>query len=443
MELPNFATVAKGNYRAGKPLSLPLIGVLVSGLLIGCGLVFRTYTISMSSAPWEAARQLGLPFITVEVAVILFALRRDFSLRTIWQQIPRFPRYSLTCFFGLYWIGATFVSELGLIALAQNIIILVHLIFCAAIYHSVASINRDGLHDMAKMLAIGLLIFAGMTALAFINHPPLESMPNNQIIWQFIIPGFISVRLFGAFCGAVFSFLLVQLLMDEQERGVSVHQYLWLTLCAGLIIWSGTRAAVLGTGVAFAVALIGYNIRPRKVRTIAAISGCLITAYVLATALVPYGDTNFMLIAPSEGTTPEAVSGGRLSYWSAVWEAFRTVPFFGAGPFASFWMLEPPQSVHVQPHNIILQFLISWGSFATVAGLLALGFATWKAHVIVFAERDGLPFLAMLDSLLAMSLVDGMMHFAQHFMLIMICFGVIFSLTKTDEKDQVALAKTA
>ena len=436
-------TLAKGNYRIGKPLSLPLIGVLVSGLLIGCGLVFRTYTVSMSSAPWEVARQLGLPFIAAEVAVILFALRRGFSLQTIWQQIPRFPRYALACFFGLYWIGATFVSELGLLALAQNIIILGHLIFCAAIYHSVASINRDGLHDMAKMLAIGLLIFAAMTALAFINHPPIESMPNNEIIWQFIIPGFISVRLFGAFCGAVFCFLLAQLLMDEQEGGVAVHQYLWLTLCAGLIMWSGTRAAVFGTGVAFAVALIGYNIRPRKVRTIAAIFGCLIAAYIVATALIPYGDTNFMLIAPNEGKTAEAVSGGRLSYWSAVWEAYRKVPSFGAGPFASFWMLEPPQAVHVQPHNIILQFLISWGIFATVAALLTLGFATWKAHLIVFAERKGLPFLAMLDCLLAMSFVDGTLHFAQHFMLIMICFGVIFSLTRTDVRHDADLVRSA
>jgi exopolysaccharide production protein ExoQ len=199
----------------------------------------------------------------------------------------------------------------------------------------------------------------------------------------------------------------------------------------------------LGTGVAFAVALFGYKVRPRKIQTVALIFGSVITAYLLATALIPYGDGAFMLIAPNDEATAEAVSGGRLSYWSAVWDAYRSVPFFGAGPFASFWMLEPPQPVHVQPHNIILQFLISWGIFATVAALLTLGFVTWKAHVIVYAERNGLPFLAMLDCLLAMSLVDGMTHFAQHFMLIMLCFGIIFSLTKTDEKDDPAFARSA
>jgi exopolysaccharide production protein ExoQ len=431
MELIKSMDDVRGLPLSLKPLSLLFFGILIGGLLIGCGLLFRTYSVGMSTAPWEIARQLGLPFVAAEVSVIIYALRRGMNLREIWNSLRPLVQCALGGFFGLYWVGAAFFSELAALAHIQNIIVLIHLIFGAAVYHSVSSVDAKGLRDTAGALAIGLAIFSGMTALAFINHPPFESMPNGKIVWQFIIPGFISVRLFGAFCGAIFCFLLAQLLIDDERDEVSSYQYLWLSLSAAMWIWSGTRAVVLGIIVTAAIFCAIYKFWPRRIKTIVAIFVSLALAASAATMLVPYDDPAFMLIFNGDLVSADVASGGRLSYWSAVWDAYLTVPYWGAGPFASFWMLPTGEQTHVQPHNIFLQFLISWGLFATIVAFVLLTYAFVKAHIVVLHHRIGLPFLAMLDCLLAMSLVDGMLHFAQHFMLVMLCFGIIFSLTKS------------
>jgi exopolysaccharide production protein ExoQ len=429
MELTDAAGSSRLMRQPLNSISLPFIGFLISALLIGCGLLFRTYSISMSSTSWEAARQLGLPFVFAEVLVIIFAVRNGLKFGEFWRNLPVIPRYSFICFIALYWIGAAFFSEAGLVAQAQNAITLFHLLFGLAVYHAVAPITSSGMRQMAKWLTIGLMIFCGMTTLAFVFHPPFSSMPGNEITWQFIIPGFISVRLFGAFCGAIFSFLILQLLIDEEQDNDAVYQYAWLTLSAGMMIWSGTRAAIIGTVVSLSLIAIVYKLRP-KVKTLILIFCSIAIAAFLAMLLIPHGDGAFMLVAAGDGESADSVSGGRLSYWTAIWKAYQNVPFFGAGPFASFWMLPAGEQIHVQPHNIILQFLITWGAFATIPALLMLGYATWQAHIITLKNRITLPFLAMLDCLLVMSLFDGMMHFAQHLMLLMISFGIIFSVTK-------------
>ena len=271
-----------------------------------------------------------------------------------------------------------------------------------------------------------------MTAYAFVNHPPLANMPNNEIVWQFIIPGFISVRLFGAFCGAIFSFLVVQKLLDEEAKRDRIRPYIWLTLCAAMVIWSGTRNAVLGAIIALLVMMMFYRLRPSGSKSVAALTLSLAIAFWLAISLIPFNDPAFMLIAPQDVASAENFSGGRASYWTAIWTAYGSVPLFGAGPFASFWILPEGAATHVQPHNIVLQFLLSWGLFATFAALATLAVATWRAHVIAFTHRKILPFLAMLDCLLVMSMFDGTFHFAQPLMLIMMSFGIIFSATKAE-----------
>lgn len=431
MEIVKKPMAALAKRRDLKPMPLLAIGVLISVLLVFNGFVFQTYTISMASPAWEAARQLGLPYVMSEIGVIIYALRRGLDLGEVWKKFPRYVRYVSLLFFASFWVGSAFYSKVTPLAIAQNIIFLIHPIFAIAIYHSVSSPDARGLRGFALALAGGLLVFCGMTVFAFLNHPPLAAMPDNIIVWQFIIPGFISVRLFGAFCGTIFCFLLAQLLLDEERGRRGYLPYLWLTVCAAMTIWSGTRNAVLGIAVAMTMMLILYRLHPVQLKSVILLALSAVTALILATSLIPFNDPAFMLIASEDAATTESISGGRASYWSALWSAYETVRMFGAGPFASFWILPPGEQIHVQPHNVVLQFLLTWGLPATAVSLGLLAYATWKAHITAIAHRDVLPFLAMLDCLLVMSLFDGMLHFAQPLMLIMISFGVIFGATRT------------
>jgi exopolysaccharide production protein ExoQ len=401
------------------------LGLLISTLLIFCGIIFRTYTISMSSGSMEAARQLGLPFMLAEMAFIFAAARNGLDPASIWRQLPRYVRWVATSFLCTFWIGSVFFSPVMMPSITHNLFFLIHLIFAAAIYSSIGRFGVTELDSMAKNLAIGLAIFCVMTAYAFLFHPPLSSMPNKQIIWQFAIPGFISLRLFGAFCGAIFCFMLGILLIAEENKRLNIWYFMWLTLSATMMIWSGTRAAVVGSLSAFIVVALIYRFRPSAYSAMG-IAVCLVVSTILAIALIPYGDATFMVIAAGDGASTDAISGGRISYWTAVWKAYEQVPIFGGGPFASSFLIEKGQQVHVQPHNIVLQFLITWGFLAASLALILLAIATWHVHRIALLNRMVIPLLLMLDCLLVMSLFDGMMHFAQHLMLIMICFGMIF-----------------
>lgn len=433
MDITSNPLVALNSRRHLPTISLPALAGLISALLILNGLIFRTYTITMPSAPMEVARQLGITSVLAELAVILYAMRRGLNFTEIWKAIPRYLRYGLLFFFSWFWIGSVFYSQMPQFAVVQNIIFVVHLLFAVAIYHSVSHVDTSGMQKLATLLAIGMVIFCGMIALAFINHPPLENMPNNEIVWQFIIPGFISVRLFGAFCGAIFCYLLVQLLLGEEKQDRQYLPYIWLTVCAAMTIWSGTRNAVLGIVIVMTLMTFVYKVRPAGLMSVILLVISLVTASWLAITFIPYNDEMFKLISNGDSISAESISGTRASYWTALWEEYKTIPLFGAGPFASFWILPPGEQIHVQPHNIMLQFLLSWGLPATVVAIALLGYTTWKAHLIAWEHRAILPFLAMLDCLLAMSFFDGMFHFAQPLMLIMISFGVIFSINKTHE----------
>ena len=424
MEKAAFQFTAAPNF---KPMPLFAIGGLISLLLIFNGLLFRTYFIAMESETWEAARQFGLLYILAELGVIIFAMRRGLNPLDLWSNLPKALRYCCVFFLATFWIGGAMHSEVALLATLQNMIFLIHPLFATAVYHLFTRIDAAGLRGLVLTLAIGLVIFCGMTAYAFINHPPLDSMPNNEIIWQFIIPGFISVRLFGAFCGAIFCLFLTQLLLDEESGYKRFWPYVWGTICGAMTVWSGTRNAVLGIVVSMSVMLIYYRLRPIGLKAVGSLIISTVVATSLAMSLIPFNDQAFMLISGDDNASAQSISGGRASYWTALWDAYQTVPVFGAGPFASFWILPAGEPLHVQPHNIILQFLLSWGFPAAISALGIISYVTWQAHRIGLKHRNALPLLAMFDCLLVMSFFDGMFYFAQFLMLLMISLGVVFS----------------
>lgn len=436
MEIVQHSYQAEGRTGKFKSLTLPTLGALISVMLILNGLVFRTYHISMTSPSWEVVRLFGTFYVLVEIGIIVFAFRHGLDLGEIWAGLSQFPRYCMLLFMASFWIGGAFYSEAWFLATAQNIIFLIHILFAVAVYHVISSVDLAGMRQTAVALAFGLLSLCAMTALAFLDPPALNTLPKTEIVWQYAIPGFISVRLFGAFCGAIFCFLLAQLLLDEEAEHKRLWPYLGLTLCAAMTIWSGTRNAVVGVLIATIIIMTIYRLRPTGRQSWQLLFVSLATATLLAISLIPYNDPNFMLIAGGDTVSADRLSGGRLTYWTAIWNAYQTVPLYGAGPFASFWILPAGAATHVQPHNVILQFLLTWGLPATMAAVAMLLFAIWKAHIVGFKCRNVLPFLAMLDSLWVMSFFDGTFHFAQLVMLIMIAFGVIFSAEKMTDARQ-------
>jgi hypothetical protein len=216
----------------------------------------------MPSTGMEIARQFGLPFMLAELVFILSAIDKGFSLKSIFIQNTICVKWLAGLFLGTYWIGSIFYSEMAVLSFIYNIFFVVHVLFAYAVAQTIGCFKSDDLDRTAKNLVIGLFIFCLMTAYALIFHPPFSSMPKNEIIWQFAIPGFISLRLFGAFCGAIFCFILGVLFLADEQKRLNGWHILWLTLSAGMMIWSGTRAAVFGSMVTLVLVVAVYRVRP-------------------------------------------------------------------------------------------------------------------------------------------------------------------------------------
>lgn len=410
------------------PLRLQNLGLAVAAGLLVTGIVFQTYYISVDP-PWlDGLRQLGIVFILLETLVLSVALARGMTFAGLAGRLRRPDKVALATFLTCFLPGGLLFSEIASTATSLSLVMLLHVLFACAIWHSLESIDEALVDGFAQVLLAALLCYLPLLAWTFV-FPPDHIDPYNHV-WQFALPGFISVRTFGAFTGALAAFLLALALCRRDRGPVPVWLLVAVTLAGGLTIWSGTRAAIVGVGVS--IMATAFLLRWRfDATTIAKLCVCLAVAVAGAVALQPYGDTAFQLYAEADGASGDAVTGGRLSYWSDVLDAIGQYPLFGAGSAASSWALAEGSQLHVQPHNVVLQFLLSWGAIATAAAMFLIGRAMIAAHAVARHHILAVPFLAMVYCLLVNSLFDGTFYFARHLMLIMLGFGVIFAIART------------
>lgn len=409
-----------------RTISLASLGAIWAGLLIFMGIIFRTYDIAMPTGEQEFLRQIGSPVLIVEIATILFACANGLDFARLWRRQHGLVRALLVIFLATFSVSSVLASKSPPFSMMLNLGTIIQILFALALSHSLAVVDRSGLSAMRTNMAIGLAIFGVMIVQIFVFTTP----PHAMATWQFAIPGFISVRLFGAVCGAVFTFFTLQLFADEEVHLARPWHYAALTLVAGLMIWTGTRVAILGCACAIAAAVCLYRIRPR-LRVVVKVVACLLVAAIAATRLLP-ADPVFALYDPADYVSGDSAMSGRLELWAATWHAFLTVPLFGAGAGSNSWMMPAGIFHHVQPHNAVLQFLLNWGAIAAVSALSLLAIATWRAHQITVRNRALLPILAMLYCLLVMAFFDGILHFARETMMVMMCFGIIFRAGRED-----------
>ena len=411
----------------GNKLTLTGLALIWGSLLIFMGLYFRTYDVSMDTIAMEFSRQIGVPIMVVEIGIVAFAVANGLGRAGYWQQLLPITRALVVIFLSTFWVSSVFVSVAPSFSLLLNAGVVLQVLFAVAVYHCLPSVDYAGLSRVRIIFVATLVVFSAMIFYKFAIATP----PHEMKIWQFAIPGFISIRLFGAVCGALLAFFLLMTLIDEEEDGAKSWHYIAITFVLGLTIWTGTRAAVLGVICALAMAIGFYRLRPRRV-VIAKLCASLALAVAIVW-IIPPPDATLMIYTSGDYGSLNTASAGRMEIWAATWRAFLTVPIFGGGPGANSWMLPPDIFPHVQPHNVVLQFLINWGISGALPAFALLGIVTWRAHRIVLNNRSLLPVLAMLDCLLAMSMVDGILHFARETMMVMMCFAIILRAGRVDQ----------
>jgi exopolysaccharide production protein ExoQ len=409
-----------------------LLGIATGIIMpVLAALIYPVYMHQMQPAWAEWTRLMELPFVACELVIVQFAVRKGYRDRLIWKYLPRDVKIA----FGLLFVGLTVSSVLFSKNTAASVTLslttLVHLRFCGATFFLVRSDRNADIRTFFPLLGLGLAALTILTIWKFKMPPPELTVPGGKIEWPSALPGFISVRHFGSWTGAIAAgFLLVVLYGDKEQSQRMAPLYLF---AVGLTFWSGTRAAVLGLAVVALTAAVSLRRLPSAAALLR--TGGLSALAMLGAVVFSPGLPEFKLFVQDDIQSADAMATGRFELWHDTFFRWLASPIFGWGSGSTFWEVNIGGWTHTQPHNTILLFLISWGVFGAVGGLWLLIRAIVATHRTGMDDARLRPFTGMLYSLLFMSLLEGMLYYPRFIMLVMIIFAVLFAARERQVKE--------
>ncbi len=413
------------SHASSTTVTLRDLGILWSGLLIATAIVHRAYSFQTTSPLLEMLRQSGAIILFAQLAFLLWALRGGWSPLAQWRNLP-WPVQLLGLWFATtFWLSSALYSPISAFASLLCVGTLIQIGFAFALSDRLAVTHADSVSHMQTAMCVGLSVVAILTTVHFWSATDASLALGEVIVWQASIPGFISVRLFGAVCGALLTLIVASALMRRDNRHQLFHMAV-IIFMSGLTVWTGTRAAVVGLFGALLIGFVLLRVRPPVGRSVK-VALCIAVGALLGPLFAPMGDPVFQLFAPQDYSTPNGTSSGRMAMWRAMLGAFAESPVFGLGSGSSRWAMPPEMARHVQPHNFVVQFLSDWGLAGAIPAFALLGYATFKAHLIGRRMPIVVPIIIMLDALLIMALFDGILHFARETMMVMMCFAIIFA----------------
>lgn len=398
-----------------------IFGVLMP---IAMAFIYPTYANSMVSGFAEWTRLREIPILICEMTIILWSICRGMELREFTAKMPLDILIALALFIIAIFYSSSIVSEQPLTSLTISFGYLLHIIFAIALL-SLLKNKRDEVGEgLAFWLCIGLLPLLAFTAWVFAFPPHPSKVLGGYLDWSAALPGFISVRHFGSWTGALMVLSASFVLHSTDKQKVRA----WLAcyfLSSFATIWSGTRAAILAFAIALTLQVVFARKIPKinKVGSLAIISGA---SCVLAVFFHPNGEDNFWLFNFGEAKTVNQFSSGRILLWKLTCLRWLDAPWWGLGSGSTYWEVFAGWR-HTQPHNAVLQFLISWGIVGAIPAISIILRATYRAFSITKATPQLWPFFSSFVSLLIMSMLEGMLYYPRFITLMIVMCAVIFA----------------
>lgn len=353
-------------------------------------------------AAWLAAALVALPFllhllIDTDRAVPLAFLPAVWAGWKISQPARRLDTWLLV------WALAAMLLSTIFAAHAARALVMV-----AAVGWTIAGALVA--RNLAQCVPAVRLVLAGIAAGAVIGVVMVRLGLGADRMY---FPTYWSARLLGAhqFAGAL-AMLGILVVTPPARRSVKI-----LAAIAAIIIWtglawSGSRAAVLGLGVALLLWFWrGTALERRRlllwVPPLAVLS--LVLSYPLGTPYPQLGwwDAWERTVQASD---IESISSRRSHLWTGVWQEITRSPWIGHG--ADSYLYIHPNLHGNQPHSALLQWLLEYGLLGTIplvilvgrgmAGLISAGpasldapqpYRTWSSAAVagaaVYAIFDG------------------------------------------------------
>lgn len=405
------------------------IACLFALLPITAGLIFRTYQHEVDPLWFELVRQLDLFFLLVEVAVIAIARKRGFSYGTFFRGLPRDVRCATILFLSTFWIGSVFVTGFMPYAMLRAALWPVHLLFGASLWYLAERVDAPALRRLVLVLVVGYVAYLPLLAGHFVTAPAPATLREGMVVWTSALPGYLSVRHFGIELGVLLAMLLGLVWRDPGFGDRPVVGFVAIMLVGGAICWSGTRAAMFGVAGAVLITIILRRDLPRPRTAVLIMGALLIGGGAGLWMLPPDAAFGFRIMPGAAGES--GYSSGRVQIWMDTINLFLARPWTGWGEGSVIWLVSFNGMNFAHPHNMPLQMLQSWGAPAAGAAFYLIG-RLWFALQRSGAQNGWmLPLLMAFDTLLIMSLVDGVFYHARLLMLVALVSTVALRAAQT------------
>lgn len=296
-----------------------------------------------------------------------------------------------------------------------------YLILFFAVVVVAKSRQYAGAKSFDRAASLGLVLFNFGCSLIVLEGLVL-SLAVNLIDQKVIFGAFVNVRFFA-------ELQMLTLLMLPAAR-VELKSTRWRVFILatgalgwGLLLFSGTRAALVAVPFAFLVVWItrggASNLWFRLVLQ-QLIGGVLIYGAIRLFLSIRTGES---LFGEAGLTLARATSGGRLDIWWSSWQMFLEHPVAGNGPGA-YACLTTGLVAH--PHNLLLMLLSEWGAVMTAVALSAaiLLFVRLVKTVRLGVRHPTLniSLFATLVTLVGASMIQGMVIGPfQQMLIVLIC----------------------
>ncbi len=409
----------------------------VLALLVGMapllgGILFRTHQYHVESSWYEALRQLDMPYILIELGVVLWAHEKGLNFKGFFKKLDRSYQLAMALFLTTFAVGSLIYAPIPGYSLLRASYWLIHIGFALSVWHLLKEAPADTVNKISDAMVAGLAIFVPLLIGHFVLAPDPADTKLGQIIWSSAVPGCLSVRHFGLWTGAVLALWLGRSGWLQGNGSGRWWHWAVTTMLMALMMWSGTRAAIVGVFAALMVACFAMVRWPTFGSFAKLVGATLLGIALSALAFTPdssFGVLDLGRMFGDPSANANAISSGRMDIWKAVLTKFSESPLFGWGEGAMFWNVKLETGAHLQPHNSIVQFLFSWGAIATAAAAFVMIRALWTLHSNVRHVPTMLAPLMLVDCTLVMSLFDGVLYFSRMIMLgamgMALCFALL------------------
>jgi O-antigen ligase len=287
-------------------------------------------------------------------------------------------------------------------AIILTIYWIIHALFALSMTHLCGRIFES--RDLVRTTMAGVALFA----VEFFVY--LVAIPDWQAFdWKYGFMAFSHIRHAGYYLGAMAAFGFGAMAVAGR-RGEQLAALLLASLAFGIALWTGSRGAALAVAGSLVAGIVLFPAF-RAFRIWGVALSAMAAAWAVVWICPPAPDSLMGLSHAVTQTMGGNVTTGRTEIWKNVIHAIERRPVFGYGegqmstvaPFANL----------AQPHDVFLQFALSWGLVGLLcAAILALAYAV-RAIPAVRREQGALvPAFMAMTAIAILSLYDASLYYA-------------------------------